>query len=109
LPPKPIAVVTTVGTLTAARAIAGAMVERGLAACAQICVIESFYRWKGRMQNEPEYRILLKTTAARYPAIEAAIAGLHPYDLPAIHAQALEQVYAPYAQWIEEHSTGEPT
>jgi periplasmic divalent cation tolerance protein len=103
---KLLAVYTTVATREDARRIAGTLVERKLAACAQICDIESFYAWKGAVQHEPEFRILLKTTEARYPAVEAAIRALHPYELPAIHAVALAHSYAPYAAWIEEGSTG---
>lgn len=99
---KLIAVYTTVATLEDARNLARVLVERKLAACAQISGIESFYVWEGAVQNEPEFRILFKTTDARYPAVEAAIRDLHPYELPAIHAVAVEHVYAPYAQWVEE-------
>ena len=34
-------------------------------------------------------------------ALEAAIRARHPYALPAIHAIATEQAYAPYAEWVE--------
>ncbi len=43
----PLAVFTTVGSLDEARRIAREVVERRLAACAQLSTIESFYRWKG--------------------------------------------------------------
>lgn len=102
---KPIAVVTTVATREQARAMARALVERRLAACAQISEIESFYTWDGAVQHDPEFRLLFKTTADRYPAVEAAIRELHAYELPAIHAYAFEQVYAPYAEWIEENTS----
>jgi periplasmic divalent cation tolerance protein len=103
---KYIAVVTTVGNLGEAQSIACALVGRRLAACAQISEIESFYTWQGSVQNEKEFRLLFKTTDERYPAVEAAIKELHPYELPAIHAFALEHVYAPYAAWIESNSAG---
>jgi periplasmic divalent cation tolerance protein len=101
-----IAVVTTVGDLDQARAMGRALVERGLAACAQITRIESIYRWRGAMQDEPEFRLMLKTTEDRYAAVETEILRLHPYDLPAIHALALAHVHAPYAEWIAENSAG---
>jgi len=103
---KYLAVVTTVGSLGAAQSMARALVKRGLAACAQISEIESFYVWDGSVQNEKEFRLLFKTTDARYPALEAAIKELHSYELPAIHAFALEHIYAPYAAWIESNSAG---
>ena len=96
-----IAVVTTVASRDEARAIAASLVERGLVACAQISQIESFYRWQGELQREPEFRILFKTLDARYAALEAAIRAQHAYALPAIHAFALEHVSAAYGEWIE--------
>lgn len=103
---KYIAVVTTVGSLAEAQSMARAVVERKLAACVQISAIESFYSWNGAVQHEPEFRVLFKTINDRYPDVEAAIRELHSYELPAIHTFALEHVYAPYAAWIEDNSTG---
>lgn len=96
-----IAVYTTVANQEQARQLARALVERKLVACAQISEIESFYPWQGELQHDCEFRLLLKTTEARYPALEAAIRELHPYDLPAICALAFNQVSAPYADWVE--------
>ena len=95
-----IAVVTTVGNRAEAQRIARALVERRLAACAQISEIESFYIWKGAVQNEPEFRVLFKTVRERYGAVEAAIRELHSYELPAIHAYAFERVLPAYETWI---------
>ncbi|MES2999925.1 MAG: divalent-cation tolerance protein CutA [Pseudomonadota bacterium] len=106
MPTGLLAIFTTVATRDEARRMAKAIVERKLAACAQISEIESFYIWKGAVRNEPECRILFKTTAAQYVAVEAAIRELHSYELPAIHAVAMEHVHAPYAEWIEEGSSG---
>jgi periplasmic divalent cation tolerance protein len=101
-----IAVFTTVATREQARTMAQQLVERGLVACAQISEIESYYRWQAAVQHEPEFRLLLKTTAARYAAVEEAVRALHPYELPAIHAVAFERVFAPYADWVERESGG---
>jgi periplasmic divalent cation tolerance protein len=96
-----IAVVTTVGSRKEARAIAHALVEAKLAACAQISRIESVYAWKGAIEHGKEYRVLFKTVAERYDSVERAIRELHSYELPAIHAFAFERISAPYAEWIE--------
>lgn len=93
-------VVTTVDTAETARRMARALVEQGLAACAQISQIESFYNWQGAMQHEPEFRILFKTTAARWEAVESAIRSMHPYGLPAIHAMPVQHAHAAYADWV---------
>jgi periplasmic divalent cation tolerance protein len=68
-----IAVVTTVGDKKEARRMAQALVEGGLAACAQIEKIDSVYAWKGKIEHGKEYRVLFKTVEARYDAVERAI------------------------------------
>ena len=103
---KTIAVLTTTDTLEEARAIASALVERKLAACAQISTIESVYTWQGATQNDQEYRLMVKTVASRYPDVEAAIREIHSYDLPAVYAFEMSQIFSPYADWVAENSRG---
>ena len=102
-----LAVVTTVDSQQEAQRMARALVERGLAACAQISEIESFYSWDGAVQNAKEFRVLFKTTGALYEAIELAIRELHSYELPAIHAYAIEKIAEPYAAWIDSGCHGQ--
>lgn len=94
--------ITTVGTLADARSLARSLVESHLAACAHIVPIESFYHWQGAVQNDTEFKVTFKARAEHYARLEAAIRAQHPYELPDIHALALEQVYAPYARWLEQ-------
>jgi periplasmic divalent cation tolerance protein len=82
--------------------MARALVERRLAACAQITPIESFYRWQGKVENDPEFRVLFKTRAEHWHELEAAIRALHRYELPAIHAIATVHAHAAYAEWVED-------
>ena len=103
---KLIAIFTTAGNVDEARSIARAVVERRLAACAQITAIESFYRWQGTVQNDEEYRVLIKTTDAQYASVEATIRELHSYELPAIYSLPFERAFEPYAEWIAVESSG---
>jgi len=96
----PIAVVTTVATRAEAQNLAQALVQRRLAACAQITQIDSIYRWQGQVHSDAECRIIIKTTRERYAQVEQAILELHSYDLPAIHAVAFDAIHAPYGDWI---------
>jgi periplasmic divalent cation tolerance protein len=97
---KFIVVFTTVGSEDEARVMARSLVERKLAACAQISSIESVYEWDGALQNDREFRLTLKTVEERYPAVEQAIRELHSYDLPAIHALPVTHIHGPYAEWV---------
>jgi periplasmic divalent cation tolerance protein len=101
-----IAIFTTVDSEAEARRIAAALVEQKLAACVQVSRIQSFYTWEGETQDEAEFRLMIKTVAERYAAVEAAVLELHPYELPAIYAVDLPRVHAPYAEWVDEHSRG---
>ena len=100
-----LAVVTTIDSREQALVIAHALVERRLAACVQLSDIESVYMWNGQVRQEREVRVLCKTTSERCAEVEAAIKALHTYELPAIHAVALDRVDTAYAEWIGEQTT----
>lgn len=102
-----LAITTTVGTEAEARAMAQALVEQRLAACAQIERIDSVYRWEGAVQQDVEWRLVIKTTRDLYDRVEQAIRSLHRYTLPAIHAVAVEAASADYVAWViaETHSS----
>ncbi len=101
-----IVILTTVASLEEAHKIANTLVVQSLVACANISRIESIYSWKGEVQNDQEFRIMLKTTKAQYPAVESVIRELHSYELPAIYAMAIEHAYEPYAAWVRQCVTG---
>lgn len=98
--PALLLVLTTVGTRMDAERLARSMVEQRLAACVQLSCIDSVYRWDGQVQQEGEIRLLLKTSAAAYPALEAALRREHPYTLPAIVAVACERAEPEFAAWV---------
>ena len=98
------AVFTSVGNHEEAKLIAKTIVEKKLAACAQLSEIESFYHWNGTLQNEKEYRILFKADAKNYNAIENVIKKMHSYDLPAIHGILIDEISQPYQAWVLENS-----
>ncbi len=95
-----LAVLTTIDDEIRARALAVQLVEQGLVACAQISRIESVYKWEGETVQEPEFRLLLKTSEACYAELEHAIGELHPYDTPAIVALPMARVEAEFGDWI---------
>ncbi len=99
-----LAVLTTVDSRQQADAIARALVSRRLAACVQISSIDSVYFWKGKIQEDREFRLLIKTTEERYGQVEDAIRELHTYDLPAIVALPVTRAWEPFADWVTENS-----
>ena len=97
-------VVTTVGDRDEAGRLARALVERGLAACAQISAIDSGYAWQGKVEQSGEFRVLFKVATVAYDAVEEAIRDFHSYELPAIHAIPVERAWQPYGAWVEANS-----
>jgi periplasmic divalent cation tolerance protein len=85
--------------------VAQALVERRLAACVTILApCRSVYRWQGAVESAEEHPLLIKTTADRYPAVEEAIRGLHPYELPEIVAVPLSAGLPGYLQWVADET-----
>jgi periplasmic divalent cation tolerance protein len=99
-----IAVITTVDQRESADALCRHLVENRLVACAQISAIDSYYQWQGQLQHESEFRLLFKTTSARYHEVEAAIKSLHPYQLPAIVALPFSHVEPAFAAWLQQQT-----
>lgn len=93
-------VTTTVGTEEAARRLAGTLVEERLAACVQIQVIRSLYRWQGVLEDTPEFLLCAKTTAAAAGQIVARIEALHPYDVPEVLVTPVIGGATPYLAWL---------
>lgn len=95
-------VFTNLPDRAAAERLAGALVEKRVAACVNILApCRSVYRWDGRIQHEEEHPVLIKTAADRYPALEAAIRDLHPYELPEIIAVPVDRGLPGYLAWVE--------
>jgi periplasmic divalent cation tolerance protein len=82
--------------------IATALLEERIAACVNhIPGIKSMYRWEGRVQQDDEILVLIKTTRERYPQVEATIGKLHPYELPEIIGVPLAAGSDTYLNWIK--------
>lgn len=90
----------TCGSAEEADRIADALVDRRLAACVQQLPIRSTYRWDGAVQHDDEILLLVKTRAARFDAVAAAVRELHSYDVPAITAVPIVRGSDDYLAWI---------
>jgi periplasmic divalent cation tolerance protein len=99
-------VLTTLPDEAGAEALARQIVDAGLGACVQLQPIRSVYRWKGETCVEPEWRLVIKTRADRYPALEAFIRARHPYALPQIVMLPITAGAPDYLQWVADGSAG---
>jgi len=83
------------------------MVNAKLAACANIITgIQSIYRWDGKVVQEQEVLLILKSIKPRYRALEKAIKAMHTYEIPEIIALPVKEGLDRYIGWVsrETHS-----
>lgn len=96
-------VLTTMPDQNRAQALASHLVDSAMAACINILPqMVSVYRWQGELKIDHEQMLVIKTTRAQYPALEAAIRDRHPYELPEILALPAVDGLPEYRRWIGE-------
>jgi Uncharacterized protein involved in tolerance to divalent cations len=85
--------------------IAREAVEQQYAACANLVAsVKSIYRWRGQVEQADETLVVYKTSAARYPDLEAFLLRSHPYEVPEIIALPLSAGSAAYVRWVIDNS-----
>ena len=83
--------------------LAQQLVDERLAACVNILPpMRSVYRWQGAVEQADERQLLIKTTAARLPALESRLRALHPYDVPEFLVLPIAQGSAAYLTWLSD-------
>ena len=95
-------VLSTAGSEEEARKIAHHLVEHRLAACVNIVPhITSIYQWQGKIEESREWLLLIKTSAEMFGRVQAAIRGLHSYELPECVAVDIAEGSPAYLKWLE--------
>ena len=96
-------VLVTCASIAEARKISRSVVEKELAACANIVAdVESIYRWKGSLERAREVLLVMKTTAVRMPELEREVKRMHSYDVPEFIVLAIAAGSREYLEWIRE-------
>jgi periplasmic divalent cation tolerance protein len=84
-----------------AEAIAKALLEARLAACVNIIRnIRSLYRWQGKVEDEQEVLMIVKTRKERFGELVKKVRGLHSYTVPEIIALPVTDGLEEYLGWI---------
>ena len=96
-----VVVLVTAPSADVAATIARTLVEERLAACGNVLPgIRSIYRWEGKVQDETEVLLLLKTQRGRFAELRDRILALHPYEVPEVIALPVEAGSDAYLDWI---------
>jgi len=100
-------VLTTCGSREVADRLAGALVERRLAACVNVLPqVSSTYRWLGKIERDDEVLVFIKTAATELEMMEATIREISGYELPELIAVEITGGAGGYLAWVAESVGG---
>ena len=98
-----IQVSTTFSEKEDALQLARYLLDKHLIACAQLSSpFESLYCWKGKVEQEQEFKLTMKTTEALWEKMKAEIEAKHSYDVPEILAFPVLYANEKYKSWLLE-------
>jgi periplasmic divalent cation tolerance protein len=103
--PEFIIVHVTVPSKEVAKTIAQALLYKKLAACVNIMPnILTFYAWKGKINEDSELLLEIKTKAKLFDSLSKTVQTIHPYDVPEVIAIPIERASKPYTAWLEKNT-----
>ena len=107
----PIMIICSFPDIKAARAAAKVCVEKRLAACAKVQSqpAESFYWWKGQIEQGSEFLLVLKSSSHFYQECERELKNQHPFETPEIFGISIDQIEAGYLTWIKQELSHDST
>jgi len=81
--------------------LASALVNDNLAACvSRVAGVRSTYRWEGRIHDDEEILLIIKTSAQRLATLSARIQALHPHEVPEVIAVEVAGGSERYLAWL---------
>jgi periplasmic divalent cation tolerance protein len=100
-------VLTTLPNEAQARALVTALVAERLIACGTLVPgARSVYRWDGKVTEEAEVVVLLKTEESKWDALCSAVRRQHPYAVPELLALPVERGLDRYLSWLTQEVAG---
>ena len=99
-------VLITCASMVEARRIGRSVVEKKLAACANIVArVESIYRWKDKVERAREVLVVIKTTAKRLRQLEREVKRVHSYEVPEFVVLPIVAGSQEYLKWIGQNAS----
>src|ERR1043166_532858 len=101
-----VVVLTTLASEDEAVRFVRELLDRRLIACGSLFPgSRSLYRWQGKVADEREAGVILKTRSARLDSLRTAFDELHPYKVPELLALPVDAGNDKYLEWINGETT----
>ena len=98
-------ILTTVPAAGRAETMARSLVDERLAACVNVLsTMTSFYRWQGKIEQEEERQIVIKTTTDRVAAVKTRLSELHAYEVPEFLVLPVSDGSTGYLDWVRKET-----
>lgn len=98
-----VVILVTAGKLAEAKRIAKQLIESQIVACVNITPpVQSIYRWQGRIAQEQEVLMIIKSTRELFPDVAAAVRKIHSYKTPEVICLPIVDGTEEYLSWIED-------
>jgi periplasmic divalent cation tolerance protein len=102
-----VVILVTVANRREGRRIARHLVENRLAACVNMTqTIQSIYRWEGKLVEDEELLLVIKSARPLFPEIKTAITQIHTYHTPEIICLPIIEGSENYLQWMSDSVKG---
>jgi len=85
-----------------AERIAAHLLEKKVCACVNYHPIKSMYWWKGKIEKDNEYVLIIKTVEKHITAVGQEVRNIHSYEVPCIAQIDVKRGNKLYADWIKE-------
>ena len=85
-----------------ARDIAKGLIERRLVACANIIKgMISIYRWDGKLQEDQEYILIVKSRSCLFEKIRSYVLSVHSAECPCIMMFPIRKGHPSFLHWVQ--------
>lgn len=96
---------TTVPDREVGQILAEKIIEARLAACVtRFAPVHSLYRWQGKISQDQEYVLFIKTKTVLFSQLENKILQVHPYKVPEIIAVPILTGHKSYLDWMDKET-----
>ena len=98
-------VLVTVASSEQGETIANSLLNERLVACVNMFPVNSLYLWQGKVNQDREYQLIIKTDLNKFSEVAKRIESLHSYEVPEIIALPIIAGSKSYLSWLDESLT----